>query len=130
MPASASPGMLDPDGEHRFEATARAQLALARAHVAVENGGGYDNFISPFCDSPGGSGRRHRGGRGPAGPSRRRRAPYDSSNEPVRTAWRGHVLAKRIADGLHLHVEAALQRRATDGPAQVHPVPQPREGST
>lgn len=36
---------------HSFEADARVQLALAKAHIVIENGGGYDPFIDRLLAS-------------------------------------------------------------------------------
>lgn len=47
----AAPGQ-DP---HSYEATGRDQLAVARAQLIVENGGGYDDFMSQLRDAAGGS---------------------------------------------------------------------------
>ena len=41
-----APGM-DP---HSYEADARVQLALARADLVIENGGGYDDFMATLLD--------------------------------------------------------------------------------
>ncbi|MEU6346216.1 zinc ABC transporter substrate-binding protein [Streptomyces sp. NPDC046977] len=42
----------DPDQDpHSYEASTRNQLALSKAKVVVENGGGYDDFIDRMLDS-------------------------------------------------------------------------------
>ncbi|THG31147.1 ABC transporter substrate-binding protein [Naasia lichenicola] len=38
---------------HEYEATARTQLALSRADVVLENGGGYDDFVSTLLSAAG-----------------------------------------------------------------------------
>lgn len=38
---------------HEFEANARVQLALSRADIIVENGGGYDDFMGTMLDAAG-----------------------------------------------------------------------------
>ncbi|RZS89621.1 zinc/manganese transport system substrate-binding protein [Motilibacter rhizosphaerae] len=48
----------DPDQDpHSYEADAKVQLALAKAQVVVENGGGYDDFVRQMLASAGGSRR-------------------------------------------------------------------------
>lgn len=39
---------------HEFEASARTQLALSRADIVIENGGGYDDFIDSLLAATGG----------------------------------------------------------------------------
>jgi zinc/manganese transport system substrate-binding protein len=42
----------NPDADpHSYEATARTQLAISRADLIIENGGGYDDFVSRMRDS-------------------------------------------------------------------------------
>lgn len=41
---------------HSYEATARDQLALSKADIVIENGGGYDPFIGTMLDSSGANG--------------------------------------------------------------------------
>jgi zinc/manganese transport system substrate-binding protein len=44
----------DPDQDpHSYEANARTQLALSRADLVVENGGGYDDFVDRMLSSSG-----------------------------------------------------------------------------
>lgn len=38
---------------HEYQASAQNQLALAKAQVVIENGGGYDDFVSTMLDSAG-----------------------------------------------------------------------------
>jgi zinc/manganese transport system substrate-binding protein len=38
---------------HEYEASARTRLAVSRADVVVENGGGYDDFLRRLVDAPG-----------------------------------------------------------------------------
>ncbi|WP_432196208.1 metal ABC transporter solute-binding protein, Zn/Mn family [Streptomyces sp. bgisy027] len=46
----------DPDQDpHSYEADARNQLALSRAEVVIENGGGYDDFVDRMLRSSGSS---------------------------------------------------------------------------
>lgn len=42
---------------HSYEATARDQLAVERAHLVVANGGGYDDFLTQALDAAGGQRR-------------------------------------------------------------------------
>ena len=42
----------DPDKDpHEYEADARQQLALSKAHIVIENGGGYDDFVDTMLSS-------------------------------------------------------------------------------
>lgn len=44
----------DPDQDpHSYEANARTQLALSRADIVIENGGGYDDFVDRMLSSAG-----------------------------------------------------------------------------
>ncbi|MBT1090010.1 metal ABC transporter solute-binding protein, Zn/Mn family [Streptomyces sp. Tu102] len=46
----------DPDQDpHSYEASARNQLALSKAEVVIENGGGYDDFVDRMLKSAGSS---------------------------------------------------------------------------
>lgn len=46
----------DPDQDpHSYEASTRNQLALAKAEVVIENGGGYDDFVDRMLKSAGSS---------------------------------------------------------------------------
>ncbi len=57
---------------HSFEASARDQLAIARADVVVENGGGYDDFMNTLRQRPANAERpRSTPSRSPAIPHRR-----------------------------------------------------------
>jgi len=38
---------------HEYQADARTQLAIARAQVVIENGGGYDNFVDTMLSASG-----------------------------------------------------------------------------
>jgi zinc/manganese transport system substrate-binding protein len=45
----------DPDQDpHSYEADAKTQLALRNADLVIENGGGYDDFMSTMLDAAGG----------------------------------------------------------------------------
>jgi zinc/manganese transport system substrate-binding protein len=52
-PAVAVTSIIDsPDKDpHEYEADARTQLALSKAHLVVENGGGYDDFVDTMLKS-------------------------------------------------------------------------------
>jgi len=46
--------IVDPAADpHSFEPTAQAQLALSKAALVVENGGGYDDFVQTMIDAAG-----------------------------------------------------------------------------
>jgi zinc/manganese transport system substrate-binding protein len=47
--------IIDSDSQdpHEFEATARTQLALSRADIVIENGGGYDDFVDSLVAATG-----------------------------------------------------------------------------
>jgi zinc/manganese transport system substrate-binding protein len=46
----------DPDADpHSYEANTRTQLAISRADLVIENGGGYDDFVDTMLGSAGGS---------------------------------------------------------------------------
>ncbi len=40
---------------HSYEATAQDKLAVSKADIVIENGGGYENFIEPLVEDAGGS---------------------------------------------------------------------------
>jgi len=48
--------IIDSDSQdpHEFEASARTQLALSRADIVIENGGGYDDFVDSLLAAIGG----------------------------------------------------------------------------
>jgi zinc/manganese transport system substrate-binding protein len=52
-PAVAVTSIIDsPDKDpHEYEADARTQLALSKAHLVIENGGGYDDFVDTMLKS-------------------------------------------------------------------------------
>lgn len=46
----------DPDADpHSYEASTRNQLALSKADVVIENGGGYDDFVGTMLEASGNS---------------------------------------------------------------------------
>src|SRR6478752_10437522 len=51
---AVTPLIVDPAADpHSFEPTAQAQLALSKAALVVENGGGYDDFVQTMIDAAG-----------------------------------------------------------------------------
>ena len=51
---AVTPLIVDPAADpHSFEPTAQAQLALSKAALVVENGGGYDDFVETMINAAG-----------------------------------------------------------------------------
>lgn len=100
---------------HSYEATAQDRLAVSKAQLVIENGGGYDGFVHTLVESSNldsasvltaveVSGLAHREGTGPAAPST---APdtagvqdghdHEDLNEHV---WYSLPAMERMADGI------------------------------
>ena len=131
---------------HSFEASARDELAVSRAGVLVENGGGYDDFMDRLRDAAGAPGAvtlnvvRLSGHHAPPGGELNEHVWYDFASvaelvhrllavldaERPRDAAAFRVGAARFLNRLHdlEHVESGLRRRFDGTPVAItEPVP-------
>ena len=71
---AVTPLFIDPAADpHSFEPNAQAQLALSKAALVVQNGGGYDDFVQTMIGAAERDRARDQRGRAPSGKQRHRR---------------------------------------------------------
>ena len=116
----------DPDQDpHSYEASAQNQLALSKADLVIENGGGYDDFIDRMVKAstgqrPGAQRRRD---------LRARRLPPAASSTSTSgtTSRRSTRLADEVADGSSTAIDGGRGALHRQTPRRSPPRSRPRE---